>query len=121
MQKTTRQTLRRLQFTPFLLFTPICAQGGPLRPNHFKYFPVGILVRNLHNTYIHVRQPYISKKKKTNKQTKIQNKKQTNKKPFKMAAKKRIIFFRENSHMTKIRKRKKTLSRRNLSIKFGAK
>ena len=41
-----------------LLFAPVCAQGGlqggPLGPNHFKYFPIGISVRNLHHICIHL-------------------------------------------------------------------
>ena len=38
-------------------FSLLCVhKGGPLGPTIFKYFPVGILVRNLHHIYIHLDQ-----------------------------------------------------------------
>ena len=36
---------------------PFVHKGGPLGLNHFKYFPAGILVRNLHYICIHLKQP----------------------------------------------------------------
>ena len=43
---------------------PFVHKGGRvhLDPFIFEYFPIGILVQNLHHMCIHPKQPYISKK-----------------------------------------------------------
>ena len=90
---------------PKLLFTPVCAQGGPLDPTIFKYFPVRISVRNLHHIRIHLEQPLISKKN-------IQKCSVSKWRP------KNDFSFRENSHVIKIWK---PLFQKNFSMKFGSK
>ena len=58
-------------------------KGVHLNATNFKYFPVGISVRNLHHICIHLREPKIRKKK-------------SKKVPS------NEYLFRENSHVTKI-------------------
>ena len=69
---------------------PFVHKGGHLDSTIFKYFPVGISVRNLHYIWIHLV-----------KTTLIQQKEPSKMFRFKMAAKNEFSF-RENSHATKI-------------------